>query len=157
MCIRDSRSQVRTRRPQRLPRGSVSRINASLAFHAIVNAAEVSAVSHHPSLCMRRGGGGTSAATASRITLVKDSAISEILLGCKGGSGSLEMIRAATRCLQSPSDRNFCRSKGWVWFFVRMRLLGAMRSLKRTLAYMMLRSESVLAGEGGWGLSLIHI
>ena len=65
-----------------------------LAFHAIVKAAEVSAVSHHPSLCVRRGGGGTSASTASRITMVKESAISEILLGCKGRSGSLEMICA---------------------------------------------------------------
>ena len=116
--------QIRTRRPQRLPRGSVSRINAHesscifpLAFHAIMKAAEFSAVSHHPSLFVRRGGGGTSASTASRITLVKDSAISEIPLGCKGRSGSLEMIRATTRCLQSPSNRNFCRSKGWICFF----------------------------------------
>ena len=116
--------QIRTRRPQRLPRGSVSRINAHesscifpLAFHAIMKAAEFSAVSHHPSLCVRHRRGGTSASTASRITLVKDSAISEILLGCKGRSGSLEMIRATTRCLQSSSDRNFCRSKGRIYVF----------------------------------------
>ena len=55
----------------------MNRRASSLAFHGIVKAAEVSAVSHHPSLCVRRGGGGTSASTASRITLVKDSAISE--------------------------------------------------------------------------------
>ena len=42
-------------------------------------------------------GGATSISTASRITLVKDSAISEILLGCKGRPGSLEVIRATTR------------------------------------------------------------
>ena len=98
----------------------MNRRASSLAFHAIVKAADVSAVSHHPGLCVRRGGGGTSASTASRITLVKESAISEILLGCKGRSGSLEMIPATTRCLQSPSDRNFCGSKGWIWVFVRM-------------------------------------
>ena len=80
----------------------MNRRASSLAFHAIVKAAEVSAVSHHLSLCVRRGGGGISASTASRITLVKDAAISEILLGCKGRSGSLEMIRATTRSLQSP-------------------------------------------------------
>ena len=42
----------------------MNRRASSLAFHAIVKAAEVSAVSHHPSLCVRRGGGGTSASTA---------------------------------------------------------------------------------------------
>ena len=87
---------------------------SSLAFHAIVKAAEISAVLRHPSLCVRRGGGGTSAFTASRLSLVKDSAISPILLGRKCRLGSLEMIRATTRCLQSPSERNFCRSKGWI-------------------------------------------
>ena len=90
---------------------------SSLASHAIVKAAEVSAVSHHPSLCVRRGGGGTPASTASRITLMKGSAVSEILVGCKGRSGGLEMIRATTRCLQSPSDLNFCRPKDRILFF----------------------------------------
>ena len=96
----------------------MNRRASSLASHAIVKVAEVSAVSHHPSLCVQRGEGGTSASTASRITLLKDSAISEILLGCKGRSGRLGMIRATTRCLQSPSDRNFCRSKGRICFSV---------------------------------------
>ena len=68
----------------------MSRRASSLAFHAIAKPAEVSTVSHHPSLCVRRGGGGASASTVSRIPLVKDSAISEILLGCKGRSGSLK-------------------------------------------------------------------
>ena len=105
----------------------MNRRASSAAFHATVKAAEVLAVSHHPSLCVRRGRGGTSASTASRITLVKDWSFSEMLLGCKGRLGSLEMIRANTRCLQSPSDRNFCRSKGWIWSFVRTCLLGAIR------------------------------
>ena len=52
----------------------MNRRASSLAFHATktVKAAEVSAISHHPSLCVRRGGGGTSASTSSRITLVKE-------------------------------------------------------------------------------------
>ena len=62
----------------------MNRRASSLAFHAIAKAAEVSAVSHHPSLCVRRGGGGTSASTASRITLVKDSAISRDTVGLQG-------------------------------------------------------------------------
>ena len=123
----------------------------SLAFHEIVKAAEVSAVSHHPSLCVRRGGGGTAASTALKITLVKDSAISEILFGCNGISVILEMIRATAPCLQSPPDRNFCRSNGWNCFFVRMSLLGAIRPMRRTIAYTMLWSESVLDGGEGWG------
>ena len=89
----------------------------SLASHAIVKVAEVSAVSHHPSLCVRRGRGDTFASTASIIFLVKDSVISEILLGCKGRSASLKMIRVAARHLQSPSNRTFCRSKGRICFF----------------------------------------
>ena len=77
----------------------MNRRESSPAFHAIVKAADVLDVSHHPSLCVQRGGRGTSTSTASLITLVKDSAISEILLGCKDRSRSLEMIRATTRCL----------------------------------------------------------
>ena len=49
----------------------------------------------------------------TRITLVQDSAISEILLGCKGRSASLEIIRATTHRLQSPPDFNFCRCTRW--------------------------------------------
>ena len=35
----------------------MNRRASSLAFHAIVGAAEVSVVLHHPSLCVRRGWG----------------------------------------------------------------------------------------------------
>ena len=43
----------------------MNRRASSLAFHAIVKAAEISAVSHHSSLWVRRGGCGTSASTYS--------------------------------------------------------------------------------------------
>ena len=37
----------------------MNRRASSLEFHAMVKAVEASAVSHHPNLCVRRGGGGT--------------------------------------------------------------------------------------------------
>ena len=83
-----------------------SRRASSLASHCIVKAAEVPAVSQHPSWCVRRGWGGTFSSTASKISSVKDSNMSEILLGFKGRSGSLEIIRATKRCLRSPPDLN---------------------------------------------------
>ena len=44
---------------------------------------------------------------------------SEILMGCKGRSGSLEMIGATTRCLQSPSDQTSAgRKAGFVFWYV---------------------------------------
>ena len=65
----------------------------SIAFHTIVKASEVSAVPAHPSLGVRSDGGSTSASTALKITLVKDSAISKLLVGCEGRLGSLEKIQ----------------------------------------------------------------
>ena len=108
----------------------IDRRASSLASDAIVKAAEVSAVLHHPSLCVRRGGCGTSAYTASTKKMVKDSAISDILLGCER-SGSSEKIRATTRCLQSPSGLNFSsadRKAGFVFLFARVRWVQHHRS-----------------------------
>ena len=61
----------------------MNRRASSLAFHAIVKTAEVSAVSHHPSLGVRCGVGGTYASTTSRITLANDSVISDILVAAR--------------------------------------------------------------------------
>ena len=108
---------------------------SSLASHATLKVPEVSAHSHHPNLCVRRGGGGTSFATASRTTLGRDSAISEVLLGWKGREGRLERICSSTGCLQPSSYLNFCRSNGRICFIVRTCLLGAKRPLRRTDAY----------------------
>ena len=84
-------------------------VHLSLASHATLKAATVSADSHQPSLCVRRGGGGTCFAAASRTTLAKDSAISEILLGWEGKEESLEKICSTTHCLQFPSNLDLCQ------------------------------------------------
>lgn len=54
---------------------------ASFLYNGSVNDAEISALLHRPSMCVRSIGGGVSASTASRVTPVKDSPMSEISLG----------------------------------------------------------------------------
>ena len=91
----------------------VTRRASSLASGAVFVAAEVPVVSHQPGLCNCRGGGGYVFCyrVKNSISIGFSHLISEILFGCEGRKRSFGRICATTRCLQSPSDRIFCRGR----------------------------------------------
>ena len=70
---------------------------SSLASHATLKAAAVAEQSHRPSLCVLRGGGGTSCATtASRTNLARNSTLSDDAVGL-GGEGSVKQGKQNNR------------------------------------------------------------